>query len=429
MTKEEVYVLEAKKIFESDGRPIDKVPLVVKNMINQYDELNNIKFTTRKRKSAISEIKAVKCSIPYYVSLPTVKKGRKGNVFMFQQRSGMFRITLKNGKTGYIAFFDSGFGKSKQAESFIVAERDFVEELYMMNNFTQKKMSKPKPGIYKAFMGQFGMQYTKYVPKESVVIHPVAQTVEDAVKIHFERLEKRKFYDRKILLYSQIGTGKTEFIKNLANKYKTTHSVVFTDNIGSMLEHQMKCAKYKVPTIIMLEEAEEAILKYNPEQTATRLNSSVKNALSGFMHEKNKAGCVIIMTTNFPERINKTVSQRRERIDEMYNFGELEGKYALDCVKLYIGEDRFARVSEDKELLSVFNKLTGVEIKYICEDSIEHCDANEKELTVEVFNDVKGKRINSIKGMNTFKSDAPVYKGTERENIGFATPANSFEEF
>lgn len=422
MTKEDVYVMEAKKHFGKD-RIKETVPLVVKNMVSAYRELNDIKYATRRRANAIVDITPTNCSIPYYVSSPTMKKGKKGNVFLFEHRSGMFKITLKNGRTGYVAFFDSGFGKSRMSESFIVAEKDFVQELYLMSNFTRKKMSRPKPGIYKALMGQFGVVYEKYTPKESVVIHPMVSVLEKSVSTHFERLEKRKFFDRKILLYSQIGTGKTEFIKNLANKYKTTHSVVFTDDIAAMLEHQIKCAKAKVPTIIMLEEAEEAISRYNPTGNAVRLNSTVKNALSGFMHEKNKAGCVIIMTTNFPERINKTVSERRERVDETYEFGVLEGKFALDCVKLYIGDDRYARVQESREkLLDVFNKLTGVEIKYICEDSMEHCDANEKELTAQIFEDVKSKRINQIKNMNTFNSEAPVYKGTQRTGVGYKTP-------
>lgn len=281
-------------------------------------------------------------------------------------------------------------------------------------------MSKPKLGIYKIFSGQYGLEYEKYSPKESVVIHPMVNVVEESIKVHFKRLEKRKFFDRKLLLYSQIGTGKTEFIKNLAVKYKKTHCVVFTDNIGAMLAHQMMCAKHKTPTIIMLEEAEEAILRYNPAQDNKRLNSSVKNALSGFMHEKNTAGCFIIMTTNFPGKINKTVSERRERVDEMYDFGALRDDYALDCVKLYIGEERYSTLSSKKpELLYLFDGLTGVEIKYICEDAIEHCDANEKLLSITVLDDVKNKRINQIKEMNSFKEEKPLYPGTARGNIGF----------
>jgi len=428
MKLEDVYIMEAKKHFESDGRPKESLPLVVRNMIGVYSELNNIKYTTRKRKSSIAEISAVKCSIPFYVQSPVMKKSKGKNTFLFEHRSGMFKIVLKNGKIGYIAFFDSGFGKSRTTESLLISEKDFVQELYMMRNFTAKRMSKPKPGIYKAFKGQFGVEYEKYSPKESIVIHPMVDKVEQSVKTHFDRLEKRKFFDRKILLYSQIGTGKTEFIKNLANKYKSTHSVVFTDNIAAMIEHQMKCAKYKVPTIIMLEEAEEAISRYNPDGGASRLNSSVKNALSGFMHEKNTAGCVVIMTTNFPERINKTVTERRERVDEMYEFGGLEGNYALDCVKLYIGEERYKNIeSHKKELLELFNGLTGVEIKYICEDSVEHCDANEKDLTINTFNEVKSKRINSIKNMHSFKSDAPVYQGTQRNSVGFGEKNKNYD--
>lgn len=119
MTKEDLYVSEAKKHFETDGRNTDAVPLVVKNMIGVYKELNDIKYTTRKRANTIVEISPAKCSISYYVSLPTMKKTKKGNIFLFEQRSGMFKVKLKSGKVGYIAFFDSGFGKVNNQKALL----------------------------------------------------------------------------------------------------------------------------------------------------------------------------------------------------------------------------------------------------------------------------------------------------------------------
>lgn len=428
MRLEEVYVKEAKKAFESIEGNSEKHSLVVKNMVIYYSELNQIKYNSRRLKNTIEKIDLEKCSIPFYVYSPTEKKSGNKKVFTFDHKTGMFKVTLKNKLTGVFAFYESGFGKSRQAESILVASEDFIKELYRLKTYTQKKMSTPKIGIYKAYMGQFGVQYSKYNPKSSTVIHPIAELVEDSIEKHFSRLEKRKYFDRKTLLYSKIGTGKTEFLKNMALKYKNNCSVIFTDDIGAMLEHQAKCAKNNVRTIIMLEEAEEAMSKYNVNANMVRVNSSVKNALSGYMHEKNKAGCYVIMTTNFPERINKSISQRRERVDEMYNFGELSGDYALKCVSLYIGEDRFSKLEDKKEnMLSIFNDLTGVEIKYICEDSIEYCDANEKELTVEIFNLVKDKRINQIELMNDFNSEEDVY--AKKTKIGFGNKkSNNFED-
>lgn len=418
MRLEEVYVKEAKKSFESFNGNSEKHSLVVKDMVLQYRALNEIKYNTRRLKNTIKSIEPEKCSIPFYVFSPVEKKNGNSKIFTFEHKTGMFKVTLKNGLNGVIAFYESGFGKSRQGESILVASEDFIKELYKLTRYTQKKMNTPKIGVYKAFMGQFGIQYSKYSPKSSTVIHPVAETVEKSIETHFSRLEKRKYFDRKTLLYSKIGTGKTEFLKNMALKYKNTHSVIFTDDIGAMLEHQMKCAKSNVPTIIMLEEAEEAIAKYNVNANMVRVNSSVKNALSGYMHEKNKAGCYVIMTTNFPERINKSISQRRERVDEMYNFGELTGEYALKCVKLYLGDERYEKLENEKELmLEVFNGLTGVEIKYICEDSIEYCDANEKEITAKIFSLVKEKRISSIDLMQEFNSEEGVFE--KKNKIGF----------
>jgi SpoVK/Ycf46/Vps4 family AAA+-type ATPase len=426
MRLEEIYVKEAKQHFDDFYKgDKDKHPLVVKNMFTEYSTLRAVKYNTRRLKNTISEIKPVKCSIPFYVSSPTMKKNRNKTAFVFEHKSGMFQIKLKNEMVGYIAFFDSGFGKSRMTESVLIAQEEFIKELYQLINYTQKKMSKPKPGIYKAFMGQFGVVYSKYNPKETKVIHPVADTIEKSIEVHFERLEKRKFHDRKVLLYSRVGTGKTEFLKKIAQKYKNTHSVIFTDDVGAMIEHQIKCAKSNVPTVIMLEEAEEAFMKYSPSNSVQRANSSVKNALSGFMHEKNKAGCFIIMTTNFPDRINKSISERRERVDEMFEFGSLNGKYAAECAKLYMGEDNFNKIGE-KNAIEFFNDLTGVEIKYLCEDASEYCEANEREFSMEVLNSVKEKRLSQISNMNSFNSESSLYPETSRKKVGYRPATESF---
>ena len=426
MRLEDIYVKEAKQHFEEHNKEnVKKHPLVVKNMIGLYSNLRDVKYNTRRLKNNISDIEPVKCSIPFYVSQPTIKKNKNKKTFIFEHKSGMFKITLSNGSVGFVAFFDSGFGKSKMSENILVAEESFIKELYQLINYTQKKMSKPKVGIYKAFIGQFGIIYSKYNPKETTVIHPVADTISKSIETHFERLEQRKFHDRKILLYSRVGTGKTEFLKSIAQKYKNTHSVIFTDDVAAMLEHQIKCAKSNVPTIIMLEEAEEAFMKYSPNNSFNRANSSVKNALSGFMHEKNKSGCFVIMTTNFPDRINKSISERRERVDEMFEFGSLEGKYAANCAKLYMGESNFQKIGEEKAE-KFFSGLTGVEIKYICEDASEYCEANEKEFSIDVLNAVKEKRLNQIKNMNSFNSESSLYPETSRKKVGYKNQTKSY---
>lgn len=419
MRLEDIYVKEAKHHFdEFHKNEKEKHSLVVKNMFIFYSNLRDVKYNTRRLKNTISEITPVKCSIPFYVSNPIMKKNKNKETFVFEHKSGMFQIKLKNEMVGYVAFFDSGFGKSRMTESVLIAEEQFIKELYKLINYTQKKMSRPKRGIYKAFMGQFGIVYSKYNPKETKIIHPVAEIIEKSIEVHFERLEKRKFHDRKVLLYSKVGTGKTEFLKKIAQKYKNTHSVIFTDDVAAMLEHQIKCAKTNVPTVIMLEEAEEAFMKYSPSNSAQRANSSVKNALSGFMHEKNKAGCFIIMTTNFPDRINKSISERRERVDEMFEFGSLKGKSSAECAKLYMGEDNFNKIGE-KNAIDFFNDLTGVEIKHICEDAYEYCEANEKEFSIEILKSVKDKRLSQISNMHAFNSESSLYPDTSRKKVGY----------
>jgi hypothetical protein len=407
-------VQRAKNVFKEKGYDLENNFLLVDRSFNySYNDLELVKKTSNRRKSSIIKIEQVKCDlIPPYCRV--VSHG-KYNV-RFEDKYGMFIIELKNGKFGVYCRWEGGAGKAVYVDSFLMGDKEFIGYVHALNKRRKKFQEKPKTGIYKTNYVNGIIIYKKYNPDTSLVIHSTAKIVERSVERHFNRLDKRKYHDRTTQLYSCAGTGKTEFLKNLAQKYKNTHSIIFASEVTDMFYHQKLAAKYKVPTIIILEEAEEALMKVSGQYGVA--NSSVKNLLSGYMNEKNKAGCYKIFTTNHPDRIATTITQRRGRIDETYEFGKLKGNDSYECCKLYLGEDVIKKLDRDS-IINLFDNKTGVDIKYTCEDAIEYAEANEKEITIKLLNDIVNSREKTMADMKNF--DGEIYND-KSSGMGFGSP-------
>jgi len=416
-------VMDAKRVMSDNGYDTEKnFPLVDRSFTYTYNDLRELQKTSKRRKSAIVDIEQVSSKlIPPYCKVMSFKT----NGIMFEDKYGMFVIKLKNGKFGVYARWETGSGKVKFVDSFLMGDKEFLSYIYSLSVKRKKQQEKPKLGIYKTQVIQGVVLYKKYNPETSTVIHPVVDVMERSVTRHFTRLKERKYHDRTAMLYSCAGTGKTEFLKNLAQKYKNTHSIVFVSGVQDMIFHQRLSTKYKIPTIIILEEAEEAFMQVSGNYGIA--NSSVKNILSGYLTEKNKGGCYKIFTTNHPNRIANTITDRRGRIDEFQEFGKLKGDYSYECAELYLGKDVISKLDRDK-IINSFNDMTGVDIKYNCETAIEYAEANELNISNELIDNIVSNRNDDIKKMRDFKGD--IYDGVgESDKVGFGkTPMPSKTE-
>lgn len=406
MRKVEQVVNELKKLYTAKAP--GKKFLVTRDMSHSIEQYYLIRKTSKKAKAGIASITLVDSSITYFsnVDYKWNKNRTKLTEFKTNVSTGIFEILLTTGEVGYLAVWETGHGKFLARESVLICSPEFCKEVLLFEQESRKFQAKPKPGIFKIAVNQMGMvEYEPYEPESSVVIHPLVSEVENEINIHFKRLEQRKFHDRTLLLYSIPGTGKTELLKHIANKYKNSHCIVFSSDVVSMVQHQNLSAKYKTPTIIFLEEAEEALATANIGSSLERVNSSVKNILSGYLAEKNPVGCFKIFTTNYPDRIDKTIIQRKQRIDKVLEFGALNGNYATDCVRLYLGDDvydKYLSKHTESELYNIFDGLTGVEIKGMCEDLLIEAEASETELSLDMFSTYKSSRLSELNNMFAF---------------------------
>ena len=460
MRKKDAIAEKLKELWK-DEFP-DKPYVISSELILGYSSLFTIQAATLRSKYHIKSIIKVDSDIPYYCSFgriainvltsiefnedqtthetssPVDEWGiqeqsdrgiiqyspgsKERTVWAITNRTGIFKITMTDDTFFYYANWEVGYGKSATSESIALIDMQSVSKILKLNNKAQHFISKPKIGQFDLNMTKFGVSYTpiKFPGNITNIIHPHVETVFSDIEIHFNRLEQRKYHDRAILLYSGVGTGKTEFIKNLAEKYKNTHCIVYCRNVEAMFSHQVLAAKYNVPTIVIFEEFEEGIAAYNTGSDYNRVNSSIKNMLSGAYESINKKGCYIIYTTNYPERIDPSILHRKQRIDKMIHWGPLEGTFAVDCAKMYLGDDLYNELLPPTghsgtsgyglTLEIVFNKLPGVEIKSICEEAMAHCEANEKKVTLPILESFRKNQFSDLK---------EVYEFAELRDDGF----------
>jgi hypothetical protein len=420
MRRIDTLVNDVKKLYKKEF-PTKKYIVSRTNSSVKYSEIFNMKNKQIPIcKYHISNIEIVESNIPHFVSLSNkgiFQPHRPANMCI-SDRTGIFKITLSTGEIGYLVKWEFGFGKNTGVESFYLSDISFLNKLFTLLFYEFEQQAKPKIGIYQTVTTIDGFDYSEYQPTANLVIHDNAKLIYDELALHFSRLPQRKFHDRTLLLYSIPGTGKTELLNQIALKYKDTHCVVFADNVANMLGHQKLAAKYSIPTIVFLEEAEEELAKYNIGGDMARVNSSVKNSLSGVHTPKNKAGCFKIFTTNYPERIDSTILQRKQRIDKVLEFGPLKGATAIDCVKHYLGPRKYSKVFKSLPLTDqhiMFDNMTGVEIKCMCEDLLIESAAQEYELTSTAFVEYKSKRLDEIKKMYDFV-DKSIQQGKYRNS-------------
>jgi len=196
---------------------------------------------------------------------------------------------------------------------------------------------KPKPGLYRAYSDCDGGLHYQTVKDTAIpnvpIVHKEVAPILQHIGYYFDHIKDYIANGRSgrktVLLYGPQGTGKTSICYMISREFRDTHSVVFTTDINSMYSHVQMCAKHKIATIVILEDA-DAVLRSNV--------SEIKNFLAGVDSTPNPSGCYIVMTTNFPNRIDPTILHRRGRIDRKFNVGKLSGEELNACVDIYFAK-------------------------------------------------------------------------------------------
>jgi hypothetical protein len=317
---------------------------------------------------------------------------KKGDFFKQFDRTGLFKIELVDGSVLLFGRWLEGSGRSREVQSVVVAEKENLYKFFKLIRVASKKKARPKNGIYTInYHEMFGLIYEKLEKlPDSPVIHPVVDDVLKEIDFYFNNLEIfRRFKqtgNRKIMLLSEPGTGKSSLFYKIARKYKDTMSVVFGMQLNAIAAHMSECAKYKVPTIVFIEDA-DAVLRAD--------NSAVLNFLDGVLNPPNMAGAFVAMSTNFPDRIEERILQRPGRIDRIFEFGPLTGGFALDCAKLYFG-DYISKSVTEGELREIVHQMTGAQIKELAQSCFSYAAGNNREIDVPLIEDVKTRMKKSI---------------------------------
>jgi len=351
------------------------------------------RFSLTKAKKSIYPVSSdqlpYKFIIPYH-SEPYIANDKRDKKtykkLISKNKTGLFKITFNDGSLLLVARWFEGYGKMETLQHLVIGEfGPYASYLRALESHT-KIVQKPKPGVYRVVMTQFGPNYAeiKDLPT-SPVIHPKVEEVENDIEYYFNNVNLYTRFKqsgvRKFMLISEPGTGKSSIFYKIAKKYAKEKSIVFATDIESAAYHLSACAKSKVSTIIFIEDADSTLGNMHG-------SSSVLNFLDGVDTPYNPNGSLILMSTNYPEKIEKRILTRPGRIDKIFHIDALKGDWALRCAELYF--DEYFDVSKNSsKMLGIVDGMTGAQIKELALASMSYAASNAKDIDISLIKEVK----------------------------------------
>ncbi len=364
------------------------------------------------------------------------KKG-KSNFLKISDTTGLFKIIFSDGSFMYYSKWISGGGKTRTVEGMYAAENSVWIKFLLMMKIERRKTAKPKNGIFKIKGdGNGGIVYEKLTSlQETPIIHPSTDSLLEDITQYFNNVSLFTRYGmsgvRKTLMVGPPGTGKSSLAIKVAKQFSVDKCVVFSTNIADIAVHLKLCAKYKTSTISVLEDA---------ETTLANANSSLLNFMDGVDQPKNLQGCYIIMTTNFPERIESRILKRPGRIDRIIEFGNLTGKYAIKCAEIYFDEILFNSKNTSntkagkmlrKELYPIINNTSGAEIKELSQSTASYAASVGKEVNMELIKTVQSRMKEDLKNIFKYAEESSSISNPKQKSVGFTQDdffKNDFDE-
>jgi len=361
----------------------------------------------------------------------------KRNSMNFKSQSGMFKIKFSDGSMLYFAQRLVGMGKNLSVESYAVAHKKTLDKYYRYLKAQLKINSKPKVGLFKISTVQtpFG-EKLNYEPiqqkdfKKNIVFHQNKEMVADDIKQFFENLGMYTRFSqpgsRRLLLIGEPGGGKTSAAMLIAQDYSKDMCVVVASSLKSVMMHTFNISKAKMPTLVILEDA-EATIPWG--------DSGVLNFLDGINQPKTEKGCYMILTTNFPQRLEPRILKRPGRIDKIIKFGALDEMNSIMCVKHYFDGILFDSKKDNKKkieeiLRQVYEEIildksnggtmTGAQIKNLSESTIAYSISKRIEnVTVDVLKKVSEALIKDLKDVYEMADEESMSK-ERMDPVGYA---------
>jgi hypothetical protein len=316
----------------------------------------------------------------------------------FNSQSGMFKVNFSDGTILFFAQRLVGIGKTAGIESYAVASKQTLNKYYQYLNKQAKINSKPKVGLFKIHTvgTPFGKRLN-YEPikqkdfKKNIVFHQNKELVADDVKQFFDNIGYYTRFSqpgsRRMLLVGEPGGGKTSAAMLLAQEYSKTMCVAVASDLESVMMHTYNISKAKMPTLVILEDAESSI----PWRDA-----GVLNFLDGINQPKTEKGCYMIFTTNFPKAIEPRILKRPGRIDKVIKFGALDEINSIMCVKHYFDGILFDSKKDKPELIEEILKQVYEEIILDKQNGGTMTGAQIKNLSEAIISYTVSKKIDKI---------------------------------
>lgn len=360
-------------------------------------------------------------------------KAKRKNKITSQDKTGMFRIEFSDGDIIYYAKWLTGAGKHSSVEAMFASEEHTWYKFLKLIEKKRKRDGTPKKGVYRvtAQMGALSYSNMKSL-QETPVVHHVTDSILEDMNYFYDNTHMFTRYGmpgvRKILLVGEPGTGKSSLCVRIANSLRDEKCVAFATDIGAAAAHLMKCARAKISTILFLEDAESSI--------GGGASSAVLNFLDGIDQPVNPAGAYVVMTTNFPQRIEPRILKRPGRVDRIFQFGALKSKEAVMCARIYFRgilfldkdidkmsmKERRKQKSLEKELAPILNNsdkgMTGAQIKELAQSSVSMAvSIKAKEVTVEIIKKTKERMEKDLKDVYEFAKEESLHG--QQQQMGY----------
>ncbi len=336
------------------------------------------------------------------------------------EMTGCFKVCFSDGTAMYYAKWYSGEGKLEAITGLFAARESVWVNFVSMNKRVQRKIIKPPvKGCYRLQYDNDKEQlyYVKQtVLQENRIFGPARQKVEDDMHFFFSNLDLFTRFNmsgiRKALFIGEPGTGKSSFCSQLARHYGRSCLVVFATEIYEVIQHINKTSYYNMRSVVIFEDADSSLYK---------ASSRVLNFLDGVDSPVTKNGTYLILTTNYPQKIEPRILKRPGRIDKIFHFGPLNGEDAFDCAKHYFEHLlNFEQISQNggvMELKKTFNGLTGAQIKELSYATVSYSvGQNLENITIETIRFVKNEMMESIKEVNNLAKESSI---SSKKSVGF----------
>lgn len=419
MRKDEVIAMELIKRYKEDVEGSGPVYVEADSVVAFHTLKTLVKHAKRFRMKKFHLQEMEPCSetkmAPMIFGLQAPRKYTRKNVLEYSDATGMWKLKFSDGSVIYRACIMTGMGSNKRLETYMATERHvFWKWLKYINKQTLRNQ-KPKPGFHVAIQTQMGLQYMEQKdPVQTPVVHNAIDEVKTDMEYFFDNNDIFTRYNmpgtRKIMMVGPPGTGKTSMCIQFARKYKDTKSVVIASDLGALAGHLQRCAKHKVPTIVIVEDAEVIL-----NDTGAGTSSQLLNLLDGINQPTNKAGAYVIMTTNHPSRIEDRILKRPGRIDKIVSVGPLRDQQAVECAKIYFPDD----FKQYQELSTIIDNMTGAQIKELAQSTMCYAAQNSLEFDLETVKLVKSKLTDDLSDAYKYAEDNTIAQKGNNVSFGF----------